>query len=152
MYAFDNNVRTWWEPEDGDAQPWLVLDLGCRNPRDTNQQFLVDSVRMLFDAAPRAGARDLTVEGHGRWYADAARSTIAPYRYKIEASLDGKTYTAVADKTANATAQNVEFAEFASVQCRYVKLTVTANRKADQRVSWSLRYSGSLLKPIEHPL
>jgi xylan 1,4-beta-xylosidase len=124
-YAFDNNVRTWWEPADGDAQPWLVLDLGCRNPTDPNQDFIVDSSRILFDAAPPA--RPLTaVEGHSAWFPDAPRAIAATaYQYKVETSLDGKTFSVVADRTGNTRADNVQFDQFPPIRCRYVKLTVT---------------------------
>lgn len=125
MYAFDNNVRTWWEPEDNDPQPTLTLDLGCRNPSDPNQEFLVDSIRLLFDNAPRAGARDLKVEGHSRWYPDSPRAELAPYKYRIGTSLDNQTFSTVVDKTSNVVANNVEFDEFAPVRCRYIRLTIT---------------------------
>jgi beta-xylosidase len=125
MYAFDNNVRTWWEPEDNDREPSLVLDLGCRNPADANQEFVVNSVRLLFETAPRAGARDLKVEGHSRWYPDSLRAEVAPYKYRIETSLDNKTFQTAVDKTENDVANNVEFDEFKPVRCRYVKLTIT---------------------------
>jgi hypothetical protein len=130
MYAFDNNVRTWWQPAADDAQPWLMLDLGCRNPTDPNQEFVVDSVRILFDAAPPERT-NLVVDGHTGWYPNAGRG-IAPatYPYKIEVSLDNKTYNTVADRTGNVKAQNVEFAEFAPIRCRYIKLTITAPPKA----------------------
>jgi hypothetical protein len=49
----------------------------------------------------------------------------APYCYKLEVSSDNKTFKVVADKTNNTAANNVEFDEFAPVQCRYVRLTVT---------------------------
>jgi hypothetical protein len=116
MYAFDNNVRTWWEPEDDDPQPSLVLDLGCRNPSDANQEFYIDSVRLLFDNAPRAGPRDLSVAGHRRWYPDAPRAELAPYRYTVESSLDNKTYSPVVNRSENQRTANVEFAEFPPAQ------------------------------------
>jgi len=129
MYAFDNNVRTWWEPEDSDAQPWIVLDLGCRNPTDANQEFDVDSVRLMLDHVPRAGAKDLRMEGHGRWYQGSARAAVGAYQYKLETSLDNKSFRVVVDETANRRANNVLFEEFAPVRARYVRLTVTGRPK-----------------------
>ena len=149
MYAFDNNVRTWWEPEDGDARPWLMLDLGCRNERNANQEFLIDSVRVLFDGAPRAGPRDLAVDGHGRWYPEAARAAIEPYRYLIETSLDNKTYQPVVDMTANAKANNVEFVEFAPVRCRYARLTVTGKPKGGPMAVLEFTVFGSSVNNIQ---
>jgi hypothetical protein len=124
-YAFDNNVRTWWEPAENDAQPWLVLDLGCRNPTDPNQEFLIDSSRILFDIAPPDRPSGV-VDGHGSWYPNAPRGmAAAAYQYKIEASLDGKSFSVVVDRTKNTQAQGTEFDEFKPVRCRFVKLTVS---------------------------
>jgi xylan 1,4-beta-xylosidase len=129
-YAFDNNVRTWWQPAPDDAQPWLLLDLGCRNPADANQEFVIDSLRILFDAAPPERT-SLTVDGHATWFPNAPRGIRAePYKYKLEISSDNKTFKVVADRTGNTAANNVEFAEFAPVQCRFVRLTITG-RPAD---------------------
>jgi hypothetical protein len=126
-YAFDGNVRTWWQPAADDAQPWLALDLGCRNPNDPNQEFVIDSSRILFDAAP--GDRpSLTVDGHSTWFPNAGRGggiRAAPYRYKLEVSSDNKTFKVAVDKTGNTAANNVEFDEFTPVQGRYVRLTLT---------------------------
>lgn len=130
QYAFDDNVRTWWQPADNDPQPWLMLDLGCRNPSDANQEFLIDSARILFDTAPRPGPEDLVVDGHGRWFQKSPRpARPEPYRYKLEASLDNKTYSVVADRTENSAANNVEFVQFAPVRSRFVKLTITGAPK-----------------------
>ncbi len=49
-YAFDNNVRTWWEPNETDTQPWITLDLGAASEFDPKQEFLVDCSRILFSA------------------------------------------------------------------------------------------------------
>jgi hypothetical protein len=128
-YAFDNNVRTWWSPDDADAQPWLVLDLGSRNASDPNQEFIIDSTRQLFDLAPpeRSGA---AVDGHKGFYPAAGRGgPMSPYRYKLESSTDNKTYQTVVDKTQNATANGVEFDQFSPVPCRYVRLTIVGAPK-----------------------
>jgi hypothetical protein len=127
-YAFDNNVRTWWQPALDDNAPSLTLDLGCRNPTDANQEFLVSSVRMLFDVAPPDRSK-LSVDGHSTWYPDAARVAPPAYQYRIEVSLDNKQFTTVLDRTANTRANNVEFVEFAPVRCRWVRLTITGRPK-----------------------
>lgn len=102
-----------------------MLDLGCRNPTDPKQEFVIDSSRILFDAAPPERST-LSVDGHSTWFPNAARGIVAaPYRYKLEVSSDNRTFKVVADKTKNSAANNVEFDIFAPVQCRYVRLTVT---------------------------
>jgi hypothetical protein len=130
QYAFDDNVRTWWEPAENDPQPWLMLDLGCRNPDDANQEFIIDSSRILFDTVPRTGPDDLVVDGHGRWFQKSPRPDgPVAYQYKIESSLDNKTYHPLVDKTGNQVANNVEFDQFTPDQARYVKLTITGRPK-----------------------
>ena len=128
-YAFDNNVRTWWEPETKDAQPWLMLDLGCRNGDDPNQEFVIDSARLMFDTPP-AERMPLVVDGHDRGSSGFKRIPAVAYQYKLEASLDNKNYTVIVDKTKNTKLNNVEFDEFTPVRCRYVRLTITG-RPAD---------------------
>ena len=39
--------------------------------------------------------------------------------------MDGENFTTVVDKTKNTVSKNTTFDEFAPVQCRFVKLTVT---------------------------
>ena len=107
-YAFDNNVRTWWEPAATATQPWLILDLGDATTEDPAQEFLIDSVRLLF--LPPA---------------DAGPGTSDPYQYKIEVSRDGKTYETVLDKTKNNVFCTVEFNELTPVQGRFVKVSFT---------------------------
>lgn len=126
QYAFDNNVRTWWGPAEGDAKPWLVLDLGSRNPDDPNQDFLIDSSRVIFDAAPhRPASGEIHVEGHDRRWFGEPPGAPAPYRYLLEASLDGTEFRTVADRTTNEHAATIEFDDFRPVRCRFVRLTVT---------------------------
>ena len=127
-YAFDNNVRTWWQPAENDSTPSLTLDLGCRNPTDTNQEFLVNSTRVLFEIAP-PDRTNLTVDGHSPWYPNAPRVAPSAYQYRIETSLDNRQFSTVLDRTVNARANNVEFGEFAPVRCRWIRLTITGRPK-----------------------
>ena len=128
-YAFDNNVRTWWQPAQSDNTPTLTLDLGCRNPADANQEFIVNSARILFDIAPPERS-NLSVDGHSTWYPDAPRVVAPPaYQYQVEVSLDNKQFTTVLDRTGNTRANNVEFGEFGPVRCRWIRLTITGHPK-----------------------
>jgi hypothetical protein len=128
-YAFDNNVRTWWQPAQNDTAPSLTLDLGCRNPTDANQEFLVSSARILFEIAPPERS-NLSVDGHSTWYPDAPRVAVPPaYQYRVEVSLDNKKFTTALDRTSNIRSNNVEFGEVAPVRCRWVRLTVTGRPK-----------------------
>jgi xylan 1,4-beta-xylosidase len=125
QYAFDNNVRTWWEPVESDTKPWLILDLGSRNAEDPNQEFMIDSSRVLFDAAPHRAGGEIHVDGHDRHWFGQPPGTPTPYKYRLEASLDGKQFWTVVDRTANDHAATIGFDEFKPVRCRYVRLTVT---------------------------
>ena len=83
-----------------DRQPWLMLDLGCRNPTDPNQEFIIDSTRLLFDVAPPE-RQAFNVDGHAGWFPNGGRGIAArTYRYKIETSLDNKNYPIAVDQTA----------------------------------------------------
>ena len=111
-YALDNNARTWWAPAEGDAEPWLEIDLGAGERQD----YIVDSARLLF-ALPDGDVEDDYSPNH--------RGAVRARRYKIEVSLDGETFTTVVDKTGNNPDNAVEFDEIAPVESRYVRLTIT---------------------------
>jgi len=110
-YAFDNNVRTWWEPNETDNQPWITLDMGAASEFDPKQEFIADSFRTLFSAGRRRS------------------SNASPFRYKIEISADNKIFKTVVDKTNNNIFTTVEFDEINPVKCRYAKITVTERPK-----------------------
>lgn len=127
-YAVDNSSGTWWEPSPSDAQPMLTLDLGPATRFDVVQLFAIDSVRLLFTGGRRFGS-------WGRASA-AATSTAAPaksastlpstdaYRYKIDVSTDGDTFTTVLDQSASTVARNTIFEELPPTRCRFVRLTM----------------------------
>jgi hypothetical protein len=102
VYAIDNNVRTWWEAEAGDAQPSLTVDL--------TRPFSIDSARILF-SDNHLSAESGIVSG--------------PYQYKLETSADGKEWKLGLDKTANAVDRSIAFDEIPPVRARWVRLTVT---------------------------
>ncbi len=110
-YAFDNNVRTWWEPNESDNEPRLILDLGAATEMDPKQEFIVDSSRILFCSRRTKGGR------------------LTPYRYKIETSQDNKIYKPAVNKTQNEMFNAVEFDEIKEVKCRYVRLILTERPK-----------------------
>ena len=110
-YAFDNNARTWWSPAEDDPQPSLTLDLGSATEIDPDQRFVVDSARIMF-SLPRGLNRE-----------DAAPRI---RQYTIEVSPDNETFTTVVDKTDNLTDNAVEFDDIEPIECRYVRLTLTA--------------------------
>jgi hypothetical protein len=118
-YALDDSNGTWWEPADGDAQPSLTVDLGSITQFETEQLFTVDSSRIEF-LARRAGFGP----GSASPVAPAAGQNTA-FRYSIEVSKDGKTYSRILDKTNNSVTRYTEFDEVPPTPCRYVRLTIT---------------------------
>jgi xylan 1,4-beta-xylosidase len=134
-YAVDNSNGTWWEPEQGDAQPSLTLDLGPGNEYDPPQSFTVDSSRIIFYAGRggmgggRAGApgalSGATAGTPTAPPAAAPAGSVIAHQFKIEASKDGKEFTTILDKTANRTTKYIEFDELPPTVCRYVRLTIT---------------------------
>jgi xylan 1,4-beta-xylosidase len=115
-YAVDDSNGTWWEPADDDAQPAIVVDLGSITQFENEQQFVVDSARIEFlTRGGRGGAVPpaTPIPGHS-----------TAFRYKIEVSTDGTTYSPVVDKTSNNVTRYTEFDEIPPVRCRYVRLTM----------------------------
>jgi xylan 1,4-beta-xylosidase len=78
----------------------------------------VDSMRIEFVA--RGGGF-----GGGRAAPPVSVTGPAAHQYKIETSLDGKSYTTVLDKTANQVSKYTEFEELSPTRCRFVRLTMT---------------------------
>jgi hypothetical protein len=109
-----------WQPAENDAQPSLTLDLVSPTEFETNQFFLIDSSRIEFATGSiRFGPRGAAPTP------DPAPTGSVAFRYKIEASLDGKEYTTVLDKTNNQVTRYTEFDEIQPTKCRFVRLTIT---------------------------
>ena len=120
-YALDNSNGTWWEPAEDDAQRSLTIDLGSTTQFADEQLFTVDSSRIEFTAG--RGGRGGPPPGGQQ---PAQRPTGSPaFRYKIEASRDGESFSMILDKTANNVTRYTEFDEFPGTRCRYVRFTIT---------------------------
>ncbi len=114
-YAVDNSSGTWWEPAAADSIPTLTIELSPATRFDVVQLFIVDSYRILFQRGRAGGGMNRT------------RGVFSPdvYQYKIEASMDGTTYSTVADETGNLLSRNTIFGEMPLTKCRFVRLTMT---------------------------
>jgi len=117
-YAVDNSSGTWWEPSPTDQQPTLTLDLGPATRFDRVQLFKIDSARLLFTGGWRFGRREVAPT------TNASPALVKAYQYKIETSMDGKTFTTVLDQSTNAIVRNTIFEEIPPTQCRFVRLTM----------------------------
>jgi hypothetical protein len=117
-YATDDSNGTWWEPAEDDTQPSLTIDLGSITQFENEQLFTVDSARIEFLARGGIGGRGATT-------AEPPPPGHPAFRYKIEVSTDGKSYSVALDKSTNSATQYTEFDEIPPVRCRYVRLTLT---------------------------
>jgi xylan 1,4-beta-xylosidase len=122
-YAVDNSSGTWWEPAPTDTLPTLTIELSPATRFDVVQLFAIDGVRLMFNGGRR---------GFGRPPSTTAAPTIPAgipstdaYQYKIEVSMDGKTYATALDQTKNILSRNTIFEEIPPVKCRFVRLTMT---------------------------
>jgi len=116
-YAIDDSNGTVWQPAENDVQPTLTLDLVAPTEFETNQLFQIDSSRIEFATGNiRFGAAPV---------ADPSPSGPTAFQYKIEASMDGKQFTTVLDKTKNQVTRYTEFDEIPPTLCRFVRLTIT---------------------------
>lgn len=99
--AFDENVRSVWSAQTGNKGEWLSVDLGkpCR----------VNAIQVNFAEQDAKGFGRKEESGH---------------QYVIEASLDGKTWTMLVDKSGNMRDVPHDYVELAKpVKARYVRLT-----------------------------
>jgi xylan 1,4-beta-xylosidase len=123
-YAIDDSNGTIWQPAENDAQPTLTVDLVAPTEFEKRQFFLIDSARIEF--ATGSGGRGAPGgRGAAPAAAPAPASGATTFLYKIEASMDGKEYKTVVDRTKNDVTLYTEFDEIAPTRCRFVRLTIT---------------------------
>jgi hypothetical protein len=113
-YAVDNSSGTWWEPLPTDTLPTLTIELSPATRFDVVQLFNIDGVRLMFNGGRRGSRPSAT----------GTQPSAEIYKYKIEVSMDGKTFQTVLDMTNNNTARNTIFDEIPAAKCRFVRLTV----------------------------
>jgi hypothetical protein len=99
--AFDENIRTWWCAETGNAGEWLKVDLG--------QTCLVRALQINF--------ADEGAQIFGKLYNDG-------YQYIIEVSTDGSRWKTVLDRRDNHRDAPHDYAQLDQpCEARYVRLT-----------------------------
>lgn len=127
-YAVDDSSGTWWEPATTDTEPTLTIELSPATRFDAVQLFTIDSVRLMFNGGRgfrgRRGRTPAAESAPATTTGSEPPATNA-YQYKIEASLDGQTYTTALDQTTNAISRDTIFEEIPPVKCRFVRLTMT---------------------------
>jgi len=127
-YAVDNSSGTWWEPTPVDSLPTLMIELSPATRFDVVQLFNIDGVRLMFNGGRRGFARPPAAAPAATNMPAATPPVQAAseiYQYKIEVSMDGKTFTSALDQTKNSLVRNTIFEEIPPVKCRFVRLTMT---------------------------
>ncbi|HEX2921532.1 MAG TPA: family 43 glycosylhydrolase [Bacteroidales bacterium] len=114
-YAVDNSSGTWWEPDPSDSIPSLTIELSPATRFDVVQLFTIDGLRLMFNGGRRGFGRPQT----------GATPVKDIYKYKLEVSMDGKSFETALDQTDNNTSRNTIFEEISPVKCRFVRLTIT---------------------------
>jgi xylan 1,4-beta-xylosidase len=120
-YAVDNSSGTWWEPAPTDSLPTLTIELSPATRFDVVQLFTIDGVRLMFNSGRRGFSRPAA----GTPPAAPNQPSNDAYQYKIEVSMDGKTYLTALDQTKNSIQRNTIFEEIPPVKSRFVRLTMT---------------------------
>ena len=100
--AADRTIKTWWSAKTGNAGEWLQMDLGKIYPIEAVQTNFADEAFPL----------------------QSLGNPFVPYKYKIEASENGTTWTLIADKSANDVTNPHSLVVLdKTVAARYVKIT-----------------------------
>ena len=100
--AADRTIKTWWSAKTGNAGEWLQMDLGKIYPIEAVQTNFADEAFPL----------------------QSLGNPFVPYKYKIEASENGTTWTLIADKSAkDVTNPHSLVVLDKAVAARYVKIT-----------------------------
>ena len=100
--AADRTIKTWWSAKTGNAGEWLQMDLGKIYPIEAVQTNFADEAFPL----------------------QSLGNPFVPYKYKIEASENGTTWTLIADKSANDVTNPHSLVVLdKAVAARYVKIT-----------------------------
>ena len=100
--AADRTIKTWWSAKTGNAGEWLQMDLGKIYPIEAVQTNFADEAFPL----------------------QSLGNPFVPYKYKIEASDNGTTWTLIADKSANDVTNPHSLVVLdKAVAARYVKIT-----------------------------
>ena len=109
-FAVDNYSGTVWRPAADDTQPTITVELSPATRFDVVQHFTVDAMRVMFAGGMRRFGGPMV---------------LPVYKYKLEVSQDGEKYVTVLDKTGNKVSKDTIYDDFAPVNCRFVRLTVT---------------------------
>lgn len=106
LYALDESMMTWWQPDENEERSSLTVDLRA--------VFWVSAVRLIF--------RDVGL--------DYDRGVLpGPFCYLVEGCTDGEgeKFETLLDCTGNRTDYPVDYRTFETKAARYIRLTITAH-------------------------
>ena len=102
IYALDDSMLTWWQPADDDETPTLTVRLDA--------PYTAEASRLIWrDVGLRYGA--------GR--------VPGPFRYRVEGSDDGETWTVLLDRSESREDYAVDYRAFPPADVRQVRLVIT---------------------------
>ncbi len=100
--AVDENIRTWWCAETGNAGEWLSVDLG--------NKCSVNAIQVNF------------AEQDGNYY--SGRAATFSYKYKVEYSTDGINWKMLVDKSTHARDYPHDYLELpTAVTAKHIRIT-----------------------------
>lgn len=124
--AFDEEIRTFWSAETGNKGEWLMLDL--------EKTSRINAVQINF------AEQDMQISKGGR---------IFPQQYVLEASIDGKNWSVIADKSQNKKDAPHDYLELSSPRtARYLRLINIFTPKGGKFAVRDLRVFGSVNSSI----
>ncbi|MCR5827038.1 MAG: family 43 glycosylhydrolase [Bacteroidales bacterium] len=112
-YAVDDFSGTIWRPAADDAAPQMTIELSPATRFDVVQLFTVDGMRIMFGSGARRG------------FGGRGGGALPVYKFRLETSMDGESFTTVLDCSGNDIARDTFYEDFAPVRARFVRLTIT---------------------------
>ena len=104
LYAVDENLQSWWQPDKNDTEKTLTLDL--------RGNYTASAMRIIW--------RDVNINPDENRVAGA-------FQYKVSVSVDNKNWTTVVDKSDNKTDYLIDYEVFDTVRANFVRLTVVGS-------------------------
>ena len=120
VYAVDDNIRTWWEAEGSSMPQWIEVDL--------RGDFLVSAARTMF--ADRGLDYDAGI-------------TPGPYGYRIEGSVDAKSWFPLVDRSTNTVDRHIAYDVWPATSARWIRLVALSAPEGMRTSLWEFTVFGT---------